>query len=335
MGAGCLREFSVPKYYLLESVDGRFAVELEKADFEKYSGAVENVNLLGAIQSSYAIAAKSFAGLERYLSDCAIFLWIEECSPSDIPDFFTEYIETCSLKLLTILNAYSAYLDHTPQRLSQIAGPNSALLNNFTEYCREQYDSNPDYRLFSCLRNYAQHKSLPVHGSSYGQTRLYENKKEMIGSRFRDEAGIHPYISLEKLLQSKLKPKDEKTIKDIDKPYADVKGLVRSFVSSFASVNGQLLDDTRPILEEAETEYTRAFEKIQSEKGGPVVFAEILEAPHPNAVGRSIVPKAIDRLFSDRSKWQGLGLVSRSAHSGRVVSQTDTYYGSDKKLWTD
>lgn len=79
-----------------------------------------------------------------------------------------------AIKLANLLSSCRSYLDQTEKRLKYIQ-PNHNDQKYFKIDRSSQYDNVFGYRFMEALRNYSQHRGLPLHGSSYGVKRKDEN----------------------------------------------------------------------------------------------------------------------------------------------------------------
>jgi hypothetical protein len=73
-----------------------------------------------------------------------------------------------TVELLNLLSAFRMFIDQTEHTLSLKFGKESPELQAFREAQSEEYDAVFGYRFLCRLRNYAQHRSLPLHGSTVG-----------------------------------------------------------------------------------------------------------------------------------------------------------------------
>lgn len=68
-------------------------------------------------------------------------------------------------RLSNLLQTCRSYLDHTPHHLGKlkIVG----LKKMFTAETNKAYDANFSYRFMEALRNYSQHRGVPMHSASF------------------------------------------------------------------------------------------------------------------------------------------------------------------------
>lgn len=71
-------------------------------------------------------------------------------------------------RIINLLTACRIYLDHTPHHLKKIFITDGEA-KKFKEVTHMQYESSLEYRFVEALRNYVQHRGLPIHSITYGE----------------------------------------------------------------------------------------------------------------------------------------------------------------------
>lgn len=332
MGAGCLKA-AEPKFFLREDFINGTQLEISKEEFVETETIVRAISALRQIHSLYSIAARSFVELEKHVNDFALGYWVGDFDISEHDTLFDVFFDECSLKVINLLNAHSAYLDQTPQRLKLVELLSPSIVDEFLRVCSEHYDANPDYRLFSCLRNFSQHNKLPVHGVSFGSKRELQDSTKRQDSLFRDQVTINPYFSSAELLNTKLKQKDRQLIEQLECSKIDIKGVVRSFVSSFGEVQAWLIEATEGLVKAAATDFESFYAKLSEVKGEEAKFVALVEDTRSETTVLHIRRNSVQRLVSERNRWGTMKRVFSGSVGGRLVKEKDTYSGSRAKVW--
>jgi len=65
-------------------------------------------------------------------------------------------------RLANLLSSCRFYLDHTHRALAHLCRNDSSAQSDFKQRCSAAFDSRFSYRLIDRLRNYAQHRDVPV-----------------------------------------------------------------------------------------------------------------------------------------------------------------------------
>lgn len=74
-------------------------------------------------------------------------------------------------RLMNLLTAVHAYVDHTHKHVRNIFGKDSDITRRIdAAFCRE-YDENLSYRAMDCLRDFVQHRGLAIHGVLWNSRR--------------------------------------------------------------------------------------------------------------------------------------------------------------------
>lgn len=322
------------KYFLREPYFNGRSIEISKDDFERYKEARNVILTLREISLSYSVVALSYVELEKLFNDFALKYSVGDFDINTIRSFLDEFTELCSLRLLTLLNSCSAYLDQTSQRLRSIEHVLPKAVIDFNRKCSDQYDNNIDYRLLSCLRNYSQHHKLPITGNSFREQSKWEDKDNISESKRLDEIGVHPYVSLEQIKNAKnTKTKDRRLLEEIGYQHGDVKAIVRSFLSSIAEINHWLVKYSEGsfVQSEAIIKDSQARLQIANEAGAEHIEVAILSAD--DEISFSLVPDIVSELAKERRKWSGIRASWRRSVSGKIASKDDTYFGSREQLW--
>lgn len=71
-------------------------------------------------------------------------------------------IHKVNRRLINLLTTCRLYVDQIPHDLNSIYGDNSTQSLKVVQQMSQEYDTNLGYRVFSALRNYVQHRGLPI-----------------------------------------------------------------------------------------------------------------------------------------------------------------------------
>jgi hypothetical protein len=133
---------------------------------EEYNAGIEARNAL--IHACY-IEEKFAYLMDNYfeLENDALRETLENLNHATLP--FEERVQVIHLfnrRIINLLTTCRLYLDHVEHHLNVFAGLKSELNSIFTTSRRQFYDSSFAYRLLEALRNYVQHRGLPIKGIS-------------------------------------------------------------------------------------------------------------------------------------------------------------------------
>lgn len=122
--------------------------------------AREGLFELLAVEEKYDLLIRNYLAFERALYESTINnLMFRERSWSDM----TEYIQAINLPLMNLLAICGSYIYHIPQHISSIFPEEPEKENAFHEERKNVYASTLGYRALYEIRNYVQHRGLPVY----------------------------------------------------------------------------------------------------------------------------------------------------------------------------
>jgi hypothetical protein len=164
-----------------------FQVELSKEEYKEYLHASNRLHSFNAdaqlftlvlwnYQEYYNIVDSSleaFARMDRSFIASATYLDVNRA-------------------MLNLLASVRTYLDHTATNISEKYGKDSENFKNYEKYTKEAYDTNFSYRFLYRLRNYSQHRGLPLDHIKFTAEPSKENPKvpffRMVVGVTRDKA---------------------------------------------------------------------------------------------------------------------------------------------------
>jgi hypothetical protein len=141
-------------------------------------------------------------------------------------------------RLVNLLATARLYIDQVPHSLSRLFGEDRAIPDAFDAMKSREYDGFVGYRVMEALRNYLQHRSLPIHVISHNARRVDRLAPSALEHTIN--AVIHPQDYRE---DGKFKAE---TLKELESMGTDVElpPLVRQFLSCL----GRIHTDLRALL---------------------------------------------------------------------------------------
>ncbi len=171
-----------------------------------------------------------------------------------------------SRRLSNVLSSNKSYLHHTPQHLQKtlIQDPK----NKFSEITRQAYDKYYGFRFMEALRNYTQHRGVPIDEASFGVHWINNDKNERKGLRHNVAASI----SLEKLKSDK---KFKTTVLE-EMPVGTKKINLAPLLREHMEALGEIHDNVRKLV----------FDDLKSSKKAlRIAIADYKNANDGNALG--------------------------------------------------
>jgi hypothetical protein len=139
-------------------------------------------------------------------------------------------IHLINRRLINLLTTCRLYMDQVPHNIKSIYG-NDVLANAVKQEMSRQYDMNLGYRVLEALRNYVQHRSLPIQRLTHTASRQGEES----GVRIRNI--VTPSLDVNRLrADGKFKRSVLAELESIGNS-VDVKPLVRGYIEAIGRIH--------------------------------------------------------------------------------------------------
>ena len=134
-------------------------VEITEEDFAQLRSAKQNLVILQSVEDKLAILLANYAEWETtLLVETVNNVVFQESGWSDA----VELVYTLNRRLVNLLTACRLYIDHVKHDLNSMYGAESEIGSHIIKEMRRQYDGRLGYRVMEALRNYVQHRGLPI-----------------------------------------------------------------------------------------------------------------------------------------------------------------------------
>ncbi len=139
-----------------------------------------------------------------------------------------------SRRIINLLTACRLYVDQTRHHISRIFGKISTQFQDVIDQFAEQYDKHLGYRVMDALRNYVQHKGLPLHEIKYSMSWTDHNSEKYM------RCVATPYIYVSQLKEDKgFKASVLKELESLGEKN-DMKIFLRDYVSSLGIIHSKI-----------------------------------------------------------------------------------------------
>lgn len=146
-------------------------------------------------------------------------------------------------KLSNLLQTCRSYLDHTPHNLHKIEG--GSYSDQFAALTRTAHARHFGYRFMDALRNYAQHRGLPLHGASFNSSWTGDVRE---GDKGLLQYSVAANVNLSEIRRDK--KFSAKVLAEVDElQHLDIATLTREYIEGLGGVHEAL----REVLKEALT----------------------------------------------------------------------------------
>jgi len=208
-----------------------------------------------SIEEKYEILFSNYLEFEReILSRSAEFM---VRIPFEHEDFFEVQLEI-NRKLVNLLTAARLYIDQVSQHVQRITGQVSEICK-VKELISREYANSLEYRFMEALRNYVQHKGLPVHRTTFNSSAVDTDRERNL------EFSIE--IESEKIHLSEDKRFKQSVLKQLPAKI-DLKMHTRGYIESLSKIHAEIrrmvgskLDDARRKLEDAILSYKLVYKE--------------------------------------------------------------------------
>lgn len=223
-------------------------VEITAQDFSRLKAARDVLSNVFAIEEKYEIVISNFLDLEKQLLDVAATNAVRDTNT------YAEFFEVRSLlniRLVNLLTSVRLYLDQLSQHIDDcdLADPEASTLVKARR--SEEYDKHFEYRFMEALRNYVQHRGIPIHFIRHGSRwTSFEADRLM-------EFSIHIAAQRSYLEED---DKFKKTVLNEISGDVDLAAASRRYIESISSIN----EFVRKLLKERTASARTAIEAAHS-----------------------------------------------------------------------
>lgn len=243
------------KYLLKIHALGNFPeIEIDKNRYDSIYRAKEALSNGLAMEEKYEILISNYLEFEEQMLSYAAQSMIRR--PYDYEDFFQVRMDF-NIRLVNLLTAARLYKDQLHRHVRAIKPEIPTIKDDIKKLFSKEYDQNPEYRFIEELRNYVQHRGIPVH---WTQHNVYsdDSGKERLLIYSMELASQKEYLKEDKDFKKKvLEELPEKV---------DLKIATRVYIESTSRVHcsarnlvEQTLKESRSIIECARDEYKKVY----------------------------------------------------------------------------
>lgn len=199
-----------------------------------------------------------------------------------------------SRRLINLLTTARLYVDQVKHDISGLYGKDSQQFNAAEQAFSAQYDKLFGYRAMEALRNFVQHRSLPLHGIRYSRTRTNSKHGDLW------QHICTPAISIEAIeAEGGFKQQvfeEMKTAVD-KKKEVDLKPLVREYMTGLMAAHAAVRHLIEADVKAAETTFNAVVQKFMDAHGKDSLgIALVQEEPAGTVTSTAyLVPDVIAR----------------------------------------
>lgn len=174
--------------------------------------------------------------------------------------------------LLNLLSAGRLYLDQVRHHLSTMFGKESDEYEAFVDYTRSAYDERFGYRVLETLRNFVQHRGVPV-GAAHDHWR-----SELANGTVEKRTTVRVYILLDALASDrKFKKAVLWELQEIDGRKVELGPLVQEWMQTMGDLHAQTREAVADFLPRWRSQIQDAVDEYKEYHGEDVVGLSALE----------------------------------------------------------
>jgi hypothetical protein len=177
-------------------------------------------------------------------------------------------------RIANLLSAGRMYIDQSPHHLNNMYGKESDIPRLVENEKKLQYEQRLGYRVMEAIRNYAQHRDVPIQGIKLS----YHLVESETGSQFLYRA--IPLINISTLADDKFKQTILQEIRDTStKDLVDVRPFIKEYVEGIGTLHVKTRELIHPDLIKWEETLDNAITKYKNKFGdnAPLVGLSIIK----------------------------------------------------------
>lgn len=213
-------------------------IELDQERFGRLVRARTGLFRIQAIERTFDMVMMNYAALERGLFNLTMDRMLHRTALRY--EAAHEALLRVDRLLLNLFSACRSYIDQTKHHLSDAFGKESAVYAAFLDWLSQEYDAHVEYRTLEALRNFVQHRAMPVHRLSFPSSRVESDVHEKDSLHF----GVSAYLDVETLrIEGNFKSAVAEELDEVfaDEPHAvPLKSFCRMYVSCLSTVHDKL-----------------------------------------------------------------------------------------------
>lgn len=280
-------------YYLWKAVLGQTPkVSITKVEYDRLLTCWAALAVIASIEEEWDSLIQNYIELELELIRSAMDTMVLS------HEGYHEANQTrlgFARRLSNLLHSCKSYLDHTPHHLKTLT--TTGLQTAFKAATSAAYDASASYRFMEALRNYAQHRGLPLHGATFdsGWTGTFTEDGQNRGLLRHSS---YATIDLAKI-RADGKFKASVLTELANSPdHLDVSILVREYIESLAQVHENVRGSIKNELDDASDAIRNAVAKYAAVNADNVVGLSV--AKFDDAKGTAAAYQHIFVDLSDR-----------------------------------
>lgn len=219
-------------------------LEMPKGVIDLLQASMKDLREMVDIEQKFDILYSNFIELEEEIAVCTLRDAYRDVET--VTELF-DYKLAISRRLGNLLSSARLYCDQVKHHISTLYPRDAAKKAEVEGYFHHEYDTLLGYRVMEALRNYSQHRGLPVHGMTHGANWVDDDKPT---KRLEYNASLSIFLN-ELEADGSIKASVMAELAALGTTI-DLKPLVREYVEGLANVHVKIRALLEPRMKQAE-----------------------------------------------------------------------------------
>jgi hypothetical protein len=257
-------------------------LDVSASEYAAIVTAAQSLPRVLAIEEKFDILAENYDELEGELDTITrryvLFGHFGDHRPDDRRQI--------NRRVVNFMSTARLYLDQVDHDLRVLFGADSPQRAAFQESKRAEYDSRFGYEVFEALRNYSQHRGIPVHIITYGRELRTHGGRETMANSLRialDPAHLEREGGFKASTLEKLKLAGAR---------AELKPLLRDYIAGLRAVHARVRDTLAELEANCERAIQFAVDQMRAQ-GGKGEEAQVWDAGKMDDQGNFLELEAV------------------------------------------
>lgn len=236
-----------------------YCVEISDKDFDLLRMARTHLLQALSIEEKLNLVLENYAEFEQSLFNCSInsMLFQVDDWSSTIGE-----IHVVNRRIINLLTTCRLYVDQISHNISSTYGADSEQERFFKEQTSQEYDSDfPGYRVMTEIRNYVQHRELPIHVLSKNMRKIEQESNVFVKHTNKLTLDIK-VLSEDK----KFKPKVLAELQSLGES-VELTPLIRQYLESIGKIHSKIRELLSSDLSAWEKQIQHSLSQYQESTG--------------------------------------------------------------------
>src|SRR3990172_9148880 len=272
--------------------DFRGFIEIDEAEFLLIKSARQHLFEMLFLEEQLDLVTENFYEYKTELLAIASRMMIFS---NDDPMSMSRERNLIGRRIVNLLTAGRMYIDKSVQHVERMYGANSSTLSVIKKEFNLQYDKSLGYRAMEALRNYVQHRGVPIQGIKFSYKVVDPETESQLLYRAIPLIGVLELAEDQAFKRAVL---DE--LKNIQHDgRVDARPLIREYIESIRSIHEKIRQLVGPDLVRWERVLDETIEKFQAKFGKETSLAGLIIASEEND-GRQLETTTISKVSIER-----------------------------------